>query len=65
MNRKTISNIYWGLILIALGIVYLASNLGYLELSWRVYWPMALIVLGLGWIVTSFGSDSKETKKKS
>lgn len=37
-----------GLLLIGLGLLFLAGNLGWLAWwTWRAFWPVALIVLGL------------------
>jgi hypothetical protein len=62
MRRHVLSNIYWGLVLLAIGCVLLARNLGYLDFyfSFRIYWPVILILVGLGWIVKSFESRSTE-----
>ncbi len=41
-----------GLILIALGSLFLANNFGLLEWGWlRQWWPLALIVVGVWSIV--------------
>jgi energy-converting hydrogenase Eha subunit C len=62
MRRRVLSDIYWGLVLLVIGGVLLARNLGYLDFyfSFRIYWPVFLILIGLGWIVKSFESRSSE-----
>lgn len=45
MNRN--SNIVIGAVLIAMGTLFLMSNLGYLNFSWSYVWPLALLVPGL------------------
>lgn len=45
MNRN--SNIVIGVILIAMGTLFLASNLGYLNFTWNYIWPLALLVPGI------------------
>jgi hypothetical protein len=62
LRRRVLSNIYWGLVLLAIGCLLLARNLGYLGFyfSFRIYWPVILILIGLGWIVKSFESCSGE-----
>ncbi|KUO76862.1 MAG: hypothetical protein APF77_21510 [Clostridia bacterium BRH_c25] len=45
MNKN--SNIVIGVVLIALGALFLMSNLGYLSFSWSYVWPLALLVPGI------------------
>ncbi len=45
MNRN--SNIVIGVIFIALGALFLLSNLGYLYFSWNYVWPLALLIPGI------------------
>ncbi|MGE5631426.1 MAG: LiaI-LiaF-like domain-containing protein [Caulobacteraceae bacterium] len=45
MNKN--SNIVIGSIFIALGALFLMSNLGYLNFSWSFVWPLALLIPGL------------------
>jgi hypothetical protein len=45
MNRN--SNIVIGAVLIAMGALFLMSNLGYLNFTWNYVWPLALLVPGL------------------
>ncbi len=51
--KKQWGDVYWGLVLVAVGGVFLAKNLGYLELtvSWRLYWPVILILIGISFVV--------------
>ncbi len=51
--KKRWRDVYWGLIFVAVGGVFLARNLGYLELtfSWRLYWPVILILIGISFVV--------------
>jgi len=44
------------LILIALGGLFLLSNLGLLNVNWGRYWPVILIVIGIGIILRRFGN---------
>src|SRR5437016_13140271 len=47
--RRSAGGIFWGLILIAVGGLFLARNLGYSIPIWRGiarYWPLLLIVWG-------------------
>lgn len=45
MNRN--SNIIIGVVLIAMGTLFLMSNLGYLNFTWSYIWPLALLVPGI------------------
>lgn len=45
MNRN--SNIVIGAVLIAMGVLFLMSNLGYLNFSWNYVWPLLLLVPGI------------------
>lgn len=44
-------SVFWGVMLVALGSVYLASNLGYLPVHWHRLWPAWLIVAGVALLV--------------
>lgn len=41
-----------GGVLVAVGALFLADNLGFINLSWRDYWPLVLIGAGLLMLVT-------------
>lgn len=46
---KSSSNLIWGLIFIAAGIIFLLDNYGHID-AWEVvktYWPLLLVVIGL------------------
>lgn len=50
MERK--SNIFWGVILVAAGLLFLANNLDWLHFSWSFveiakFWPILLILAGI------------------
>ncbi len=46
------SRLFWGFVVIILGVIFLLSNLGFLPVNfWQVFWPFALIVLGLWFLV--------------
>ncbi len=46
-----------GMVLIVLGSLLLASNLGYLNVNFfhllRVWWPVVLIAIGIGFFIPS------------
>lgn len=40
-------NIFWGTILLLVGALFLANNLGYLAFDFRLLWPLFIIALGV------------------
>jgi hypothetical protein len=62
--------VFWPASLVTMGLIFLASNLGYLPREFWNLWPIILIVVGLGGLLTSDSEewdtpDSKPTKKSS
>jgi len=62
--------VFWPASLVTMGLIFLASNLGYLPREFWNLWPIILIVVGLGGLLTSDSeewdaSDSKPAKKSS
>ncbi|MGB2869875.1 MAG: DUF5668 domain-containing protein [Bacteroidota bacterium] len=55
MNRKHFDDIFWGAILIVIGGLFLARNLGYIDFSFSLhrYWPVLLIVIGISIVLKS------------
>jgi hypothetical protein len=58
MERK--SNIFWGVVLVAVGILFLANSLDWFEFNWSFvqvakFWPVLLILAG----VSAFFNDKK------
>lgn len=65
--------VFWPVSLITMGLVFLASNLGFLPREFWNLWPMMLIIVGLGglltsdrdeWMAGTGGSSNKTTTKK-
>ncbi len=50
-------NMFWGVILIVVGGLFLADNLGYIEFNFRLLWPLALVALG-AYILISRGWEA-------
>jgi hypothetical protein len=48
---------FWGVILIVVGGLFLADNLGYIDFSFRLLWPLALVALG-AYILLSRGWEA-------
>lgn len=51
---------FWPIVLIVMGLIFLASNMGLLPKDFWNLWPVILIVVGLGGLVTA---DRKEWMK--
>jgi predicted membrane protein len=53
--RINTSNLFWGLLLIAVGVIFLLDNRGVVDAVYilRTYWPLVLIVLGLAMLLGS------------
>lgn len=43
-------SIVWPLILVAVGVIFLLNNLGFISGGFGTYWPIFLIIIGLGMI---------------
>ena len=56
MKNRHNDSLVGGLILIVLGGLFLASNLGLIQLRWDVVWPVILIFIGLLWILRTLVS---------
>ena len=60
-------NVFWPASLVTMGLIFLASNLGYLPREFWNLWPIILIVVGLGGLLTSDNDDwdTASSPKKS
>lgn len=45
--------VFWPAALVVMGLVFLASNMGYLPPEFWNFWPLLLIIVGLGGLLTS------------
>lgn len=59
--------VFWPASLVTMGLIFLASNLGYLPRAFWNLWPIILIVVGLGGLLTSDNDewDTADSKKKT
>ncbi|MCR5013145.1 MAG: PspC domain-containing protein [Bacteroidales bacterium] len=58
-QRRKNNNMATGLVLIALGLIFLFAQ--YIpEISWRTVWPILLIILGLVFIIPSKKNDNEK-----
>ena len=53
------SGLFWGIVLVSLGILFLLGNTGYLEFTLgrllTLYWPLALIYIGARMVAKTYG----------
>lgn len=45
--------VFWPATLVIMGLIFLASNMGYLPVQFWNLWPIILIVVGLGGLITA------------
>ncbi|MFH2118209.1 MAG: DUF5668 domain-containing protein [Candidatus Paceibacterota bacterium] len=60
--------VFWPSTLVLMGLIFMASNLGYLSAQFWNLWPIILIVVGLGGLLTSDRDEwlmEKARSKKS
>ncbi|MFZ5438207.1 MAG: LiaI-LiaF-like domain-containing protein [Patescibacteria group bacterium] len=56
--------VFWPVSLVIMGLIFLASNMGYLPARFWNLWPIILIVVGLGGLLTSDRDEWIEEPKK-
>jgi len=59
--------VFWPASLVVMGLIFLASNMGYLPSMFWNLWPIILIVVGLGGLLVSDRDEwmvDLDTKKK-
>lgn len=49
--------VFWPATLLIMGLIFLASNMGYLPMVFWNFWPLILIIVGLGGLVISDRED--------
>lgn len=55
--------VFWGLILILLGVLFLLNTLGIIPGNvWAIFWPLALILFGLSIVAGGFGRRRATTE---
>ena len=58
--------VFWPITLVIMGLIFMASNMGYLPRAFWNLWPLILVVVGLGGLVTSDRDEwLTEVKKPS
>jgi hypothetical protein len=46
-------SVFWPATLVAMGLIFLASNMGMLPAEFWNFWPLILIIVGLGGLLTA------------
>lgn len=57
--------VFWPITLVVMGLIFMASNLGYLPRAFWNLWPLILVVVGLGGLITSDRDEWLVETKKS
>lgn len=59
--------VFWPAVLVTMGLIFMASNMGYLPAQFWNFWPLLLIIVGLGGLLTSDRDEwmTSTTKKKT
>ena len=67
MNKSKSSELFWGFLLIALGVVFLLDKLDIMDVGdfFRIFWPVILIAIGLKLILNRNAGGSAESNKKT
>jgi len=62
MHRQNPDRIFWGVVFVLFGGLFLARNLGYIDLHYtmRTYWPVLLILFGFNIILKSYWRNRQE-----
>lgn len=45
--------IFWPITLVIMGLIFMASNMGYLPRAFWNLWPLILVIVGLGGLITA------------
>lgn len=60
--------VFWPVTLVVMGLIFMASNMGYLPRALWNLWPLILVIVGLGGLITSDREEwlveNKKTKTK-
>jgi hypothetical protein len=56
---------FWPVTLVIMGLIFMASNLGYLPKAFWNLWPLILVIVGLGGLITSDREEWLTEIKKS
>ena len=45
--------IFWPAVLVVMGLIFMAANMGYLPMEFMPLWPLVMIIVGLGGLLTA------------
>ena len=57
-------NMFWGVVLLAVGSLFLADNLGYIAFDLNLLWPLFVIALGLNILLRRYSAPSNGSAQK-
>lgn len=63
MKNKKRESLFWGIVLLGIGLVFLLDNFGLDIDLWDVvteFWPMVLIIIGIKMIYTHYTSKNEK-----
>lgn len=56
--------VFWPVTLVVMGLIFMASNMGYLPSAFWNLWPLILVIVGLGGLITADRDEWMVTTKK-
>ncbi|MCH8872521.1 cell wall-active antibiotics response protein [candidate division KSB1 bacterium] len=67
MSKSKSSELFWGVLLITLGVVFLLAKLDIMDIGdfFRIFWPVILIVIGFKLILNRNAGGSAESSKET
>jgi len=57
--------VFWPVTLVVMGLIFMASNMGYLPRAFWNLWPLILVIVGLGGLITSDRDEWLVVNKKT
>jgi hypothetical protein len=57
--------VFWPVTLVVMGLIFMASNMGYLPKAFWNLWPLILVIVGLGGLITSDRDEWLVPSKKT
>jgi len=66
MSKKKQESLFWGIVLLLVGVLFLADNLGFDIDIWDIiadFWPVVLIGIGLKGVLQHFANKKNQEEK--
>jgi hypothetical protein len=57
--------VFWPVTLVVMGLIFMASNMGYLPQAFWNLWPLILVIVGLGGLITADREEWLVENKKT